>query len=131
MPSAKEIARRTEAAEILAAAEVIFAPFSIHTGTAIITEIVIGPDAADAQEVFDREEAKALKTGHIIVHADGRRVWRESVPIVDTSEGLSASERYEWHADGDRVRHLRVEHTLHPDGRHDRKTLRRFWRIYE
>ena len=107
------------------------APFKINSAESIQTLIAFCSDPAAAAESFANSERDALKAGHTIEHADGRKVWRNSTPIIDTSDNVSGSARYEWHADGERVRHVRTEHTTYPDGSTEAVVLRRFWRVYE
>jgi len=105
------------------------APFTIEDGRAKTSHMVVGGSAADAARAFAREEQKALKAGKTVVHADGRRVWRTRRPVSDAAQ--TGSDRYEWHADGNRIRCELREVTLSPDGEQVVRVLRRVWMDFD
>jgi len=66
--------------------------------------VVLGGSQAATDTAIAKVERKALAAGHDIVAADGTRTWRDRRVLIDTSDGLRASERFTWHADGERVK---------------------------
>jgi len=100
------------------------ASFKVDNGTAIVQNMVIGGTEAEVAKVFAAEEAAALRKGHTVIHADGRRVWRDRMPEMTGGE-------FTWHADGNRVRAKLMEYTLYPDGRKESRVIRRSWVHYD
>tara|TARA_Y100000310_G_scaffold277655_1_gene295564 strand:- start:774 stop:1133 length:360 start_codon:yes stop_codon:yes gene_type:complete len=110
------------------------APFKVLGDAAFVREIVVAfahEGDEGALKVFAKVEAAALKNGQPVHYDDGRKVWRETVALYtfDASDP-DGGPIYEWHDDGDRVRHHRVEHTIHPDGRKESRIIRKFWAAY-
>ena len=91
--------------------------------------VFCGSDEATRQAEIKRTAEKALKKGHTVIYETGVRVHHERVvrfnPKADTS-----SARYEWSEDGNKVRADIVEHTIHPDGTEDTRTVREVWVKY-
>ena len=108
------------------------APFKVRGGDTLTSHVSICSDEALALDEHAKAEAEALRVGDTVIYDDGRRVWRETVaPYTFDADDPDGGPIYEWHADGDRCRHHRVEHTTYPDGRTEAVVLRRFWRVYE
>jgi len=106
------------------------APFRVVSSRASTANVVVGFDDADSEAEFARLEAAALRAGHTIRYNDGRSRWRETTAIFDPAAG-DGSAGYTWHDDGNRVRHLVEDVTLHPGGRVERRVLRQVWRVLD
>ena len=91
--------------------------------------VVCGSDEATRQAKIKRTADKALGRGHTVIFETGVRVYRERV-VRFNPKAETASGRYEWSEDGDRVRADVIEHRIHPDGTEERSTLREIWVKY-
>jgi len=107
------------------------APFKVDNGDTITRHVTICSDEATAIREHASAEKAARKAGDTLIYADGRKVWRKTVaPYTFDASDPDGGPIYEWHDDGDRVRHHRVEHTIHPDGRTETRIIRKFWAAY-
>jgi hypothetical protein len=82
-------------------------------------------DEAGAAETF-RQIRQRINRGEMATMPDGSQQWVEDEAVVDTTK--QAADQYTWAADGNRVLHTRSLCTKHPDGRIERKVLRRFYK---
>ena len=87
-----------------------------------------GDETARAGEV-EKTIKKALRAGHTVVYPNGVRVYQERVTRFNPKAETSSA-RYEWSEDGNKVRADIVEHTIHPDGTEETRTVRDVWVKY-
>ena len=87
-----------------------------------------GDEAARAADI-QRTIKKALRAGHTVVYPNGVRVYHERVVRFKPKAETSAA-RYEGSEEGNKVRADIVEHTIHPDGTEDTRTVREVWVKY-
>ena len=98
-------------------------------GTVMVADVHVfmGGEQADRDADIKRIEKKALAAGHDVVKGDGTRTWRDRRVLIDTAEGLTASERFTWHEDLERVKCALYELTRTPDGEVTERLLRHVW----
>lgn len=65
----------------------------------------------------------ALRRGEMVLHQDGRRVWRERAPLIEDG--------YTWNDDGSRVRCAITEITWKPDGTRTSRLVRHVWVLFD
>lgn len=75
----------------------------------------------------ERDVAKALTRGALVTREDGRQEWIRTAVVFDPKADTAAG-RYDWNADGERVRHRRHLMTRSPDGTVTAATMADVWR---
>ena len=100
----------------------------IQEGCEVMHRVHGGDEDARAADI-QRTIKKALRAGHTVVYPNGVRVFHERIVRFNPNAETSSA-RYEWSDDGNKVRADIVEHTIHPDGTEDSRTVRQVWTKY-
>jgi hypothetical protein len=100
----------------------------VHDDRQVVHRVAGSSEAARAADI-QRTIKKALRAGHTVVYPNGVRVYHERV-VRFNPKAETSSARYEWSEDGNKVRADIVEHTIHPDGTEDTRTVREVWVKY-
>ncbi len=86
--------------------------------------------STDAKSVkrVEADILRILRRGYALTRRDGTKEVIRYEVIVDSTKEAAA--RYTWDAAGEKVKHDEVLYTYYPDGREDRKVLRKVFRVF-
>jgi hypothetical protein len=90
--------------------------------------VVVASTVEEARKMCEQIRLRGLQAGNVVIYA-GITEWRETTPLEKLGE--SGSGRYEWHADGNRVRCNVTHFTKLSNGETTRNVLHQCWKPFD